>query len=314
MSLSIYVMKAEPEDIAREYVFWEYGPNFDISSKARKEDNKILFPLNTELKEEVKDSKTERIYKLRTKFYNVGSIAYNEETSKLETPMKGDIYESIRVKIQEIQRSIEKEVIKAESERFGELILTKQMFSPIRRMLLEIRDHEHAMVKEYSNYPHQLNLLLMTNMISKDGNRLVPTIWFTQTLKSLDSDFSRFQACVLGKILAQNFDYVVEEANIKQVLPYSRLAVSYYRPAKEANDLIWIGVKELYQNYCKVYPTLSRGHFDSYLDELTTSRILNREKDEVCGNESTLRMVEKGSNYVSTGPSGCNSIQQNRFA
>jgi hypothetical protein len=303
MSVQVFASQKVPIDIARDWVLWEYGPSFDVRSIAPKKSSiGEIFSVDAELTETIRDNKANENFAFRTKILDAATIEFNKEQHKILGPRYSDLSKNIRVKIQTIQRSLEKDVLKAENKNFGNLILAKQMFTPIRRLLVQIKRNKSAEYDQFRDYEKYLNLLTLSGYIGREHDSIVPTSKFVQLFKKTKNS-SDFEAYLLGYLLAEYFDYIIDEINVRQIVPYARLTASYYRPIKAAGKLLWLSSSDLSNSYSTTYGKIRSEYFDSYLDELTDNRILNREDDRIFGNEGTYKFISdrdyfQASSYV----------------
>jgi len=301
MSLSLYMSRKEPVDLARDWILWEYGPSFDVATSFPRTGGKQSFSVDGELVERIEDRKSNQSINFKTKIQNAATVDVDILTRSVTAPSLGHLKDAIQSRVRSIQRLLEKDVLKAENKQFGNLVLSKQMFTPIRRLLVQITRHEHASYEQFKNYDKYLRLLTLSGYIQREREMIVPTIKFVQMLKSLQGNYEEFESYLLGYLLAEHFDFIVDEANVKQIMPYTRLTASYYRPAGIAERLVWLDRDDLLRSYSMTYGRIRTEYFDQYLEELGKNDILRLEDNSVYGKKDTLDFI-KGREYFQVSP------------
>jgi hypothetical protein len=292
-SVYISVTKTTPESAARRWLLWEYGPSFSLGSNSVRGDNRESFNVDVEFTKEVLDRTTGHVIRVPTKLDNITTIEVDSKTLQVKAPTLGDVSAQVWMRFRDAQWSLEKKVLKAEWRQYGNLATAKQMFRPITRIIIQLKRKQYALLDNYEKNMNHVQLLKRAGFVTVDEDKIVPGVMYTSMLENINGDLDNLQSAVLGYLLSEEIEYITSIMKINAIRPYSKIPALYYDPARDLRRIIGMDEDTLYKEFCKSYRHTERDKFDQNLDDLISSKILNRDSNssQVYGKVETLNEI-----------------------
>jgi hypothetical protein len=254
------VNKKDAQMMAHLYVREKYGnlPSVGIPAV---QDNIWVVPINVKYPRVFFDKGTDRPKKVRyMNFEKVGEIKIDGNSGEIiDKPRYFDIKSEIKGKLDFIQNSVQKALVKTGAQNFSKLPFSEHMHTPIEDILafLLLKDkldlqNEISLLndEERDRYMKNIDLLISTGLIRQSDNLIIPDNALIEIERSTGDIYLKMNKA-LSYFFAQGYENI---SSIQQVLgPYLTISGYIYSQSIEYDDVIPVEFQEIQsiiqQNY-----------------------------------------------------------------
>jgi hypothetical protein len=252
--------KKEAQMMAHLFVREKYG-NLPSVGTPLLQNNIWIIPINVKYPRVLFEKGTNRPKKVRyMNFEKVGEIKIDANKGDIvDKPRYYDIKSEIKEKLDFVQISVQKALVKTGAENFSKLPFSEHMHSPIEDIIafLLLKDKidleneiSFLIPEEKEKYLKNIELLVTTGLIRKNENLVIPDNALIEIERST-GDISSKMNKALSYFFAQGYENI---SSIQQVLgPYLTIAGYIFGQSIEYDDLIPIEYQEIQnviqQNY-----------------------------------------------------------------
>lgn len=280
----------------RTYVMLHYGnllsteePSFDEKDRLWKAQLKSNYPRLIK-NEYPKEERYIRVLPLR----RLGTVCFNESFQLLKecSTKRGVSINRIRSYLHMWQEKAENIVVSNSSKQLADTAPARTFLNPVNKILdnfLQRRDmiitlEQLEKVRSPTKFLRWLTLLEELELIKKRDNGYVYGEMFTSLEKEATND-REFQILSLAYVIKESYPILKEVFGIKQFEPLVHLDSCYYRPALEAERILYQSEKTLFKRFMNDYGYRPEVDLRHYLHELHKSSALCRKDSYYYGNE-----------------------------
>jgi len=297
MATILVKSRSSPENVAYERMFNRYGTNCSLKHVVDSGDF-WTGEFDIHVPVEIRDERRDRVKIFSIRVENLGKIRISKETMEvIEAPTLLSVEKTIHDHRVRLRKAVERDLMKIAHLEFSKIDAAKISLSPIlttlTNMLQEKRLGQEGIRR--SGYMPQIRLLEEMGYVRWADFQLVPSDKLVQLRQQSDSDETAINK-VLGLVLAEKFDFLVEELKITQLLPFVRLSATYYSEAVTFGDLISVSEDSLLDRYLEYYRTASDKRLLRYapiISELVDVSILRYDGPLVTGEEPIFRQLSE---------------------
>lgn len=284
-----------PENIAYERVFARYGTNCTLK-QVLDEGDFWAAEFQVHVPVQIKDEKRDKLKIFPITVDNLGKIKISKKEMQIvEAPSLITVEKIIHDHRIYLRRAVEKDLLRIAHLEFGELSAAKIALSPIHTTLTNILQQKYPSEESISRseYWPQIHLLEELGYVTRQGSQLVASDKMVDLRAQSDSDTAAIGK-VLGLVLAEKFDFLVQNLRITQLLPFVRLGTAYYSEAVQFGELISVSEGHLLGSYLEYYRTASDKRLLRYapiIDELVQVKVLKYDDEFVTGEPVIFRQL-----------------------
>lgn len=250
--VDIPIEKEEAQKIAHFLVREKYG-NLPSVGRPVLKDNIWIIPIEVKYPRISFEKITNRPHKVRyMNFENVGEIKVDANNGIIiDKPRYYDLRNEINTRLDFIQISVQKALVKVGANRFSKLPFSEHMHTPIQDIIayLLINDtlnlqEEIASLSEQDQekYLKNVDLLIKTGLVRRNENLLVPDNALIEIEQSEDEVSSKL-AKALSYFFIQGYENI---QSIQQVLgPYLIISGYIYEQSIEYDDMAEVDYNEI---------------------------------------------------------------------
>ena len=195
---------------------------------------------------------------------SIKELEENQEIYQVQYPEFNEIERRIEDRIRLTYRSMEKQLLMSSKLKLVKINAVRNSLTPFVTILSKVlnsskftfRDIKDLSVykpkekvNEYLRFLTELKYLRETQNGYEEGNALIALSKGSREKEIIDD--------VLSVLISTNYDYLYNFMKIYSIMPYIRLANSYYFQAWLLNDLIKIKVNDLIRFHKIIYPKVS---------------------------------------------------------
>jgi len=310
LKFTIYTKKLDnPYLVAYNRILKHFGAGC-YPGDPQERGNYWAVPIEAFTPHRVVDEKTNRERILTFHLSNVGELLVKKSTMAIENaPSLRSIGKMIIEKRAEIRRIVEKDLIKVLGDpqlkiKFGVMKFAVFGLQPIYRsvnnLLLEKYPTQLELEEIGLHYLDQVSLIVnlgYAEYTDEQPSKLVPTNKLLELYRRTGEVIETAEA-MLGIVLANYYDYLLQSMRIIHFVPYVRASTSYYGDAVQFGELISITEKHLRDNIRSYYsnvsiPTRARFGYSTIIKELVDANVLRYEGDFITGRDEIFnRLVD----------------------
>ena len=254
------IQKDEAQMMAHLFVREKYGNLPSVGSPSL-QNNIWIIPIDVKYPRVLFEKGTSRPKKVRyMNFEKVGEIKIDANKGNIiDKPRYYDIKSEIKVKLDFVQISVQKALVKNGARNFSKLPFSEHMHSPIEDIIayLLLKDKidlgseiSFLTPEERERYIKNIDLLISTGLIRKNENLVIPDNALIEIERSTGNISSKMNKA-LSYFFAQGYENI---SSIQQVLgPYLTISGYIYGQSIEYDDVIPIEFQEIQtviqQNY-----------------------------------------------------------------
>ncbi len=250
----------------------------------------------------------EKEYLRYIKFDNIKSyeFAFEKELIPKSRIDRMEIYSKAYSKLYELSLDTEAIVLNATYSYLAKISFIRTALNPIYSILAKINRDDAAKPIEFAiNQRKYFDLLESEELIRKKtdtysyerGNAFIK-------IEDLLEDAKKDEIInyVFGFAIKKGKKYIIDHLKIKSIIPFLRIANTYYSLALKANELIHTTVDELMLEHRNIYNTglgcQFRTKFESHLDNIIQEAGILEENKYYYGKESIFKKLQEEAQEV----------------
>ena len=301
MKFTIHVKKPDnPRLVAYDRILKHFGPGCYPGNPQERDDHWCV-PIEAFTPSRVIDEKTSQERILTFHLHDIGELWIKKSTMAIEkAPSLRSVGKKILERRAEIRRIVEKDLIRVLGDpklkiRFGVMKFAVFGLQPIYRavnnLLLEKYPTQLNLEEIGSHYLDQVNLIVdlgYAKYTDEQPSRLIPTNKLLELYNRTGEVIETAEA-MLGIVLANCYDYLLQTMRIIHFVPYVRASTSYYGDAVQFGELISITEDRLRENIRDYYQgvsmptTRARFGYSTIIKELVDAHILKYDGEFITG-------------------------------
>lgn len=290
------------------FIFHKIGPNVYVNDFKNLGGGEYKVSFGVVFPKLIKNyTEGEEEYLRYIKFDNLA--AYDFEFDKNLTPKseidRMELYSRAYCRLKELSLDTESIVLDATYRYLARISLVKTNLNPIYSILTKIYKNDTANPNEFGiNQRKYFDLLASQELVRKTSkNRYSRGNAFIQIEKLIEKGKEDDTITyVVGFALKKERKYLIEHLKLTSIVPFLRIANTYYSLALKAKELIHTTSKELLIEHKKIYGTglgpQFRTKFEMHLDKLIGEAQIMDDDDYYYGKESIFSELQKKAHQV----------------
>lgn len=297
-------MEMNPRLAVRRYVIQHYGnlisaddPEFDVTNKT------WVAELRSDYPRIVHDDRSpnDRILKFLS-LRRLGTIKIGENLEPIEATSRDICVDNLSNLLALWQERAERIIIKASADNLARIHEAKWIMGKIgtivsrlyRQDIIFDSQIEGLHAKEEAKVRRYLQLLETLKIVSHEGDHYTYGNMFT-SLATKSKNFEELSTAILSHIIRERYSALRETFGISQLETFVHVNSSYYRPALEADRLVYWTLDSFESHYAESYGRKSRTLFKIpyILEELVNVDALEHEDKYYFGNNSLFKEMQK---------------------
>ena len=293
-----------------EYIIRKIGPQVYANDYSRVEKDAYRIAFGVAFPEIIKNyTDGEEEYLRYVKFDNVGTYDYNFDGS-LKPKSRFDrmeLYTKAYKKRYELSLDTEAIVLDATYRYLAKLSLVKTNLNPIYSILTKINKNDSANPANFRiNQRKYFDLLESQHLIRKTkgkeyerGNAYIEIEKLIQQEKEQD-----VITYVVGYALKDSKKYFIEHLRLTSIVPFLRIANTYYSLALRAQQLIYTTTDELMLEHKRLYNTglgpQFKTKFENHLHQIVTEAEIIEEGKYIHGKPKIFKDLQERARGIPT--------------
>ncbi|WGM89401.1 MAG: hypothetical protein IAX21_06490 [Candidatus Bathyarchaeota archaeon] len=312
-------MELNAKYVIRKYVNQHYGnlisvdePKFDVKGKT------WIAELKSDYPRIICDDRcpNERIVKFLS-LRRLGTVQVQEDLQNINATSRDICVQNLSGYLDLWQKRAERIIVTASADNFADIGEVKWVLGKIGTIISHLQwnkaicDFEINLLstKEAEKIRKYLKLLESLEIVKYAEKRYSYGNMFTELVFQTGNDPQKLSKAILSYIIKTRYSALREVFNITQLDPFVHVDSCYYRPALEADELIY-WTKDSFARQCAIiYGRRSKVYFrlPYILQELVNVNALNYQDNLFFGNEILFKEMQKMKSEFSdmTSPRAC---------
>ncbi len=288
------------EETIRSYILGHVGQNAFISNISEKE-NEIDVSIGISFPRIISDEKLNEKFLKFIKFddlYNFQITKRKGFKEKVDIP-RLDIYQKAYTKFFELNMKTEDIVLESIYSKLTKIPFIRTALSPIYTILYEtyVNDTIHTIdfkprQRRYFKLLETLELLRkQKNNIYEQGNAFIK---IEEEIKNEEE--KEVIDYVFGYAIQRGKKYLIEHIKLNTLIPFIRIANTYYFQTLETKKLFNTSIEDLKQEYIKLYPhmrSIKKPKFEGLVNQIVDAEILNQDQKFYIGYDKIFQNIQK---------------------
>jgi hypothetical protein len=291
--------------VVRKYAIQHYGnlisvgePEFDSEQKA------WVAELRSDYPRIIHDDRCpdERILKFLS-LRRLGTIKVGENLETIDATPRDDCVEQLSSYLNMWQKRAERIIVKASSDNLANTNEAKTFLGKIGTIISRLQwnnmildnEIEALSVKESGKLRRYLQLLESLEIVEHKENGYSYGNMFAELSHDIKNNFENLSTTILSYIIKTRYSALRETFGISQLETVVHVDSCYYRPALEADHLIYWNKDSFEHHIAMLYGNKSKVHFrlPYVLEELVSVKALEYQDKLYFGNEALFKEMQK---------------------
>ncbi|MGA2680321.1 MAG: hypothetical protein ABSF44_00810 [Candidatus Bathyarchaeia archaeon] len=292
------------KSVIRNYAIQHYGnlisvgePEFDPEGKG------WIAELQSDYPRIIHDDRCpeERIVKFLS-LRRLGAIKVAENLQSIEATSRDDCVNNLSDYLNIWQERAEKIIVKASSDKLAKTNEAKFFLGKIGMIISRLKwnktipdsDIDALPIKEAIKLRKYLQLLESLEIVEHENNRYSYGNMFTELCVGTDNDPEKLNTSILSHIIKTRYSALRETFGISQLETVVHVDSCYYRPALEAEELIYWKKDSFEHHIAMLYGTKSKVYFrlPYVLEELVNVKAIEYQDNLYFGNASLFKEMK----------------------
>jgi hypothetical protein len=288
----------------RKYVIQHYGnlisvddPEFDSTDKTWVAELKSDYPRI------IHDDRSpdERFLKFLS-LRRLGTIKIGENLEPLEATSRETCVNNLSCFLNMWQERAERIIVKASSDNLASINEARWVLGKIGTIISRLKLNDVILdseldtlpVKEAVKLKRYLQLLEGLDIVSRKDEGYSYGNMFTELSLNTNNDFEKLNTAILSLIIKERYSALKETFGISQLETFVHVDSCYYRPALEAERLIYWNADSFAEHVMMFYGNKSKVHFrlPYILEELVNVKALKHEDKFYFGNDRLFKEMQ----------------------
>ena len=292
---------------SREYVLSYYGNLLSIDEPEFNEKEKLWkVKLKTDYPRLIKnDSPDERF--IRTLLIrDLGTICVDEQMTIVKncSTSRSQCVDTLRTRLKTWEERAENIIVKTSALQLASTGIAQVFLNPIRTILSNFLEEETAIISFEEleglreSYLKWIRLLEDLGLLRKEQEGYTYGNMFTEMRRKAKDD-SGFLTQILAYVVRERYPTLKEVFHLRQFETLVHMDSCYYRPALEAEKLLFLRAESLFSRYIAQYRVKSKLELRAGLLELCNSDALKKKNEYYFGNDDLFqRMLEMSKEFL----------------
>jgi hypothetical protein len=292
---------------SREYVLNYYGNLLSIDEPEFNEKEKLWkVKLKTDYPRLIKnDSPDERF--IRTLLIrDLGTICVDEQMAIVKncSTSRSQCVETLRTRLKTWEERAENIIVKTSAFQLASTGIAQVFLNPIRTILSNFLEEETTIISFEEleglreSYLKWIRLLEDLGLLRKEQEGYTYGNMFTEMRRKAEDD-SGFLTQILAYVVRERYPTLKEVFHLRQFETLVHMDSCYYRPALEAEKLLFLRAESLFSRYIAQYRVKSKLELRAGLLELCNSDALKKKNEYYFGNDDLFqRMLEMSKEFL----------------
>lgn len=279
----------------RKYVFQNYGnlistrePQFDNATKT------WIAELQSDYPRIIRDDRSpnDRILRFLS-LGRLGVVRLGNDLNLVEATSRDDCVKNLSYFLRNWQERAERIVVTASSDRLAHIDEARWILAKVGMIISNLLQKEIILENEVTRRPPReqnklrkyLKLLEGLDIVNRTKEGYVSGNMFVELLHQTNGIIPNFKIAVLSHVIRERYSVLKELFGISQLETFVHVDSCYYRPALEAEKLLYWTADSIIGSYRETYGRTSPLRLTYILGELVEAEALEREDDYYFGNE-----------------------------
>jgi hypothetical protein len=292
---------------SREYVLNYYGNLLSIDEPEFNEKEKLWkVKLKTDYPRLIKnDSPDERF--IRTLLIrDLGTICVDEQMTIVKncSTSRSQCVDTLRTRLKTWEERAENIIVKTSALQLASTGIAQVFLNPIRTILSNFLEEETTIISFEEleglreSYLKWIRLLEDLRLLRKEQEGYTYGNMFTEMRRKAKDD-SGFLTQILAYVVRERYPTLKEVFHLRQFETLVHMDSCYYRPALEAEKLLFLRAESLFSRYIAQYRVKSKLELRAGLLELCNSDALKKKSEYYFGNDDLFqRMLEMSKEFL----------------
>jgi hypothetical protein len=288
----------------RKYVIQHYGnlisvdePEFDTRDKT------WVAELRSDYPRIIHDDRSpnERILKFLS-LRRLGTIKIGENLEPLEATSRETCVNNLSCFLDMWQERAERIIVKASSDNLANINEARWVLGKIGTIISRLKlnnvildsELDALPIKEAGKLRRYLQLLEGLDIVNRKDNGYSYGNMFTELSVKAKNDFEKLSTAILSHIIKERYSALRETFGISQLETFVHVDSCYYRPALEAERLIYWNADSFAEHVMMFYGNKSKVYFrlPYIFEELVNVKALEHEDQFYFGNEKLFKEMQ----------------------
>ncbi len=292
---------------SREYVLSHYGNLLSIDQPIFSEKERLWkVKLKTDYPRLIKNDNPEERFVRTLSIRDLGTVCVNEDMTivKDRSTPRSDIVGTLRTRLKTWEERAESIIVKTSALQLANTGVAQVFLNPIRTILSNFLEEETTIISFdeleglRENYLKWIRLLEDLQLMRKEQDGYTYGNMFTEMRRHVTDD-QEFLTHVLAYVVKERYPMLKEVFHLRQFETLVHLDSCYYRPALEAEKILFLKSESLFNRYVAQYRVKSRLELRASLLELCSSDALKRKNKYFFGNDKLFQqMLEMSKEFL----------------
>jgi hypothetical protein len=300
----------DPQQVAkksREYVLSHYGNLVSVDEPVFSEEERFWrVKLKTDYPRLIKNDNPEERFVRTLLIEDLGTVCVNEEMAILKdrSTSRSECIGTLRARLKTWEERAENVIVKASALQLARTGIAQVFLNPVRTILSNFLEEETTVVSFEEletlreSYLKWVRLLEDLQLLRKEEDGYTYGNIFTEMRRKAEND-SEFLTQALAYVVRERYPTLKEVFHLRQFETLVHLDSCYYRPALEAEKILFLRAESLYNHYVTQYRVRPKLELRASLLELCSSEALRKKNEYYFGNEDLFqKMLNMSKDYM----------------
>jgi len=292
---------------SREYVLSNYGNLLSVDEPVFNEKEKLWkVKLKTDYPRLIKNDNPEERFVRTLLIKDLGTICVNQEMAVVKdcSTSRSECVGALRTRLKTWEERAENIIVRTSSLQLASTGMAQVFLNPIRTVLSNFLEEKTTVISFEEletlreSYLKWVRLLEDLQLLRKEEEGYTYGNIFTEMRRKAKDD-SEFLTQVLAYVVRERYPMLKEVFHLRQFETLVHLDSCYYRPALEAEKILFLRAESLFNRYITQYRVRSKLELRAGLLELCNSDALKKKNEYYFGNEDLFQeMLEMSKEFL----------------
>ncbi len=292
---------------SREYVLSNYGNLLSVDEPVFNEKEKLWkVKLKTDYPRLIKNDNPEERFVRTLLIKDLGTICVNQEMAVVKdcSTSRSECVGTLRTRLKTWEERAENIIVRTSSLQLASTGMAQVFLNPVRTVLSNFLEEKTTVISFEEletlreSYLKWVRLLEDLQLLRKEEEGYTYGNIFTEMRRKAKDD-SEFLTQVLAYVVRERYPMLKEVFHLRQFETLVHLDSCYYRPALEAEKILFLRAESLFNRYITQYRVRSKLELRAGLLELCNSDALKKKNEYYFGNEDLFQeMLEMSKEFL----------------
>ena len=237
----------------------------------------------------------------------LGKIELGENLQPIEATPRNTCIQNLSSFLDVWQERAEKIIVKASSDSFAQINEAQWVLAKVGMIISNLLQKNIILNSEIASNPPKeenkikryLGLLEGLDLVEKEPEGYTYGNLFTELLKAKENNIQEFKTAVLSHIIRERYFTLKESFGISQLETFVHVDSCYYRPALEAEEILYWTRDSIISSYMKIYGRKSPLRIAYIIGELVNAKALEHEDKYYFANKTLFSKMINMKNEMS---------------